>query len=92
MHVADLLSRNFDRSEDSEKSEDFNEIIHSINVNLDRKLEIVKETLKDPILVKIIAYCKTGWPDKGKFPLKTFYKYRNEIYYMKMIFYFMMIE
>lgn len=83
LHIADLLSRNFDSTEPIITDEDFNEVVHSINISEKRKSLIQIASLNDTILGKVIENCKRGWPsDKSKIPenILLYYKNREHIY------------
>lgn len=58
MHVADHLSRSYLTNENADEFKEYNEVVHSINMS-DEKLKIFKqETLKDPILSKLLETYK----------------------------------
>lgn len=82
MHVADHLSRSYLTNENADEFKEYNEVVHSINMS-DEKLKIFKqETLKDPILSKLLETYKEGWPNnKAKVDQKInqFWKFKENI-------------
>jgi len=85
MYIADLLSRHFikrnDRDEDN--MSDFIHTISEIQLNFknNKECEFIEETKNDEILVKVLTYCKVGWPKvcKSDGELKHYWNLRKEI-------------
>ncbi|XP_065217466.1 uncharacterized protein K02A2.6-like [Planococcus citri] len=91
-HTADILSR---LPVEAESNLSRFENRNSVNVNhtsvlrdsITDQLTLTQRTLKtrtieDPILSKVMVYCKNGWPDKKKLPSDSFHTYfekRDEI-------------
>lgn len=84
LHMADLLSRNVDKTALIEDTSAFSEVVHSVNISENRKISMIYETEKDPILGQIINFCKNGWPKhitKIREELRYYYKLKNDIFY-----------
>nr|XP_018905063.1 PREDICTED: uncharacterized protein K02A2.6-like [Bemisia tabaci] len=84
MHIADALSRACStRSPHIDTDPSLNEIVHSLNVSDDLRIQLQNESDKDPALkisISLKILIINGWPSsetKVPIPLKLFYQYRN---------------
>lgn len=84
MHIADALSRACDNIEiESNTDNSLNEIIHSLNISDNRRVEFEKETEKDVVLRELKNVCKLGWPkNKSKVneTIKFYWSKQNNIF------------
>ncbi|KAL4113759.1 hypothetical protein QTP88_017332 [Uroleucon formosanum] len=74
MYIADSLSRNFIKRNDSEE-ENMSDVIHTIskiqlNFKNNKESEFIEKTKNDEILEKVLTYCKEGWPKICKSDMK----------------------
>lgn len=83
LHIADLLSRSYLKTEMNNEEEDFNEVIHSLNISDYRKEQLKFETENDKVLAKLKTILKNKWPtsiNKIDTNLKKFYEVRNDLF------------
>lgn len=82
LHVADFVSRNFDKDNSTPEIKDLNMVIHSLNISTNMKKSLIEETKKDASLNDLKNFINNGWPIKKKIPdaLQFYWKLRNDIY------------
>ena len=85
MYVADLLSRNFIKRNNTGE-ESLTDVIHTVcDIKLayknSKEREFIQKTQDDELLGRVLVYCKSGWPksinEDGE--LKHYWKLKNKI-------------
>ncbi|XP_034245491.1 uncharacterized protein LOC117647704 [Thrips palmi] len=86
MHIADLLSRNCLEDpveDDPEMVEVVHEVTKYIDMSLNVKADLVRETANDPGLSAVMQYYQEGWPKNNKVivnEVKPYWKLRMDIF------------
>lgn len=84
LYVADLLSRYYDKDEQTSEIDDLNEVVvHSLNISESKIKEFQTETEIDPVLRELKSTVRTGWPsDKKKVNelVKPYFKLQDDIF------------
>lgn len=83
MHIADHLSRSYLKEECAKEFDEYNEVVHTVNVSLEKQEEFRKQTENDDVLKMLKDTFHNGWPynrDKVPDPIRVFWKHKNDIY------------
>lgn len=84
LYVADLLSRYYDKDDQTSEIEDLNEVVvHSLNMSDSKIKEFQTETERDPVLRELKSTVIAGWPsDKKKLNelVKPYFKLQDDIF------------
>lgn len=82
LYVADLLSRYYNKEDNSPDIEDLNEFVHSINITDERIEDFKKALTEDKCLSELRKVLIDGWPhDKRHLTeeVKYYWKHRNDL-------------
>lgn len=82
IQLADYLSRYMNETDESEEDKTITNAVMSINATDERKIELQRETEKDPVLKQIKEYCLNGWPKSKEIcpvEIRYFYGLKDDI-------------
>lgn len=92
MHIADLLSRNYIKSNEDTSEFDTLDIVHSVNrYNPHNGIyDLQKENRQVKVLSKILVYCHYGWQKSNRIDtnVKLYFNMRREIIANDNVFYY----